>query len=61
MAYRTPIDLTCYVSGCSKRATWKVVNRYNAECGVYCATHAKSKEKELQRAEDDAWKRQTQP
>ena len=48
MAYLRAVNLTCYLPGCTRRATVELVNRFNASLGVYCAAHGKLRLRELQ-------------
>lgn len=52
MAYKIQLWLKCSFGGCAKNATYKVCNRYNAEIGKYCATHATSILRDIEREEN---------
>jgi hypothetical protein len=51
MAYKSKLWLKCSVHHCTKNASYKVCNKYNAEIGRYCSVHAEQKVKEVSRYE----------
>ena len=54
MAYGRPLDVECYQDGCTKRATFEVLNQWNAPVGKYCRPHADALVRRLSAAEDAA-------
>ncbi len=51
MAYLRSISQSCQHPLCEKRATFELINRWNASCGVFCSRHAKAKMQEHLRNE----------
>jgi hypothetical protein len=39
-AYSLPLKVKCEKTFCERRASQKVFDTWNAECGIYCSIHA---------------------
>jgi hypothetical protein len=54
MAYLRDIPKPrCSHAGCTKRATFTLINRFNAPCGDYCPGHGRKACSEMERREQD--------